>query len=109
MTYSPARSSAVLQFLLRIGDCLFVPFDGQLVHASLQTPRIIRIAISLIALHPQMRQQVVPLATLALLAEGRDVDWADDNFLAGTGVGLGKNAAVVIDDHAAARPAKGRV
>ena len=45
----------------------------------------------------------------ALVAQGADVDRADDDLLARAGIGLGQDAAVEVDDHAAARPGERRV
>src|SRR5579871_6814873 len=78
--------------------------------AALDPPtRIHCLAISAIRLHAQMGQHVMAAPPFALDAQGGHVDGADDDLFAGAGVGLAENTAVVIDDHTAAGPAKGRI
>ena len=66
-------------------------------------------AIRAISLAAQVCQHVVAAAALALGPQGGQVDQGGDDLLAGPRVGLGEDAALVIDHHAAAGPGERRV
>jgi hypothetical protein len=46
----------------------------------------------------------MPATRGAFVAQRGNVDWGNDDALAGTGRGLGEHASVEVDDLAAARP-----
>ncbi len=53
---------------------------------------------------PQVGKEIMAAAALPLGPQRGQIDRADDDLFAGPGIGLGQDAAVEIDDHAAAGP-----
>jgi hypothetical protein len=65
--------------------------------------------VASVRLGPQMGQHVVTPAALPFGAQGSQVDRTDNDLLPRSRLGLGKNAAIVIDNHTASRPTERRV
>src|SRR6266545_7234683 len=72
--------------------------------AVLERGRVARLAIDGVGLRAQVREHLVALARRALVAERGDVDGRDHDALAGTGGGLGEQAAVEVHDLAPPGP-----
>src|SRR5690348_3634575 len=102
------RGASDLLSALRVADGLFIPLDADRPLRG-AAGGIGGTTLSAIRLGPAMAEQVMPGPPLAIGTEGGEVDRANHDLFAGTGVGLSQNAAIVIDNHAPARPGEGRV
>src|SRR6202035_296316 len=100
---------AVAELLLDAVDGLVDGLDGEVLALPAAAWRVEALAVHRVGLGAEVAQGLVAAPGSALVAEGGNVDGSDDDFLSGAGIGLGEDAALEVDHHAAARPGERRV